>query len=401
MPTFSILLPSRDRLELLKLAIQSVLEQDLDDYEIIVSDNASSENYLEYITSLHEVRIKYLRSETALSVTDNWNKALDAAIGTYVLMLGDDDALAPGALAYLKYIIERYRAPQVIYVKAYHYLYPNAVPGNPRGGLFDVANSELFIRQGTPYWLEKTEAEHLARLAISFHHEISFNAQHFFWRQDFTQSVANFFRAPYPDYFACFYTFSKADTILVIPKASVIIGVAEKSFGFFLLNGRQEEGAKAFMNTEAGGAIRSNDKDIIAALNFPGSTHYRNWLLTSLRFQSEIEPSYEIDTELYRKIQIVESIAEMLLKDGAADLTKLRTGDEEWLQPESFITQIYKSMRRAARGNAATRISKINQEKASILISDLKVYYATQVRDMHLEDHTNIMHAFRHIDSTY
>ena len=41
---FSILLPTRDRLELLKLAVESVRLQDYAEWEIIVSDNASSQD---------------------------------------------------------------------------------------------------------------------------------------------------------------------------------------------------------------------------------------------------------------------------------------------------------------------------------------------------------------------
>ncbi len=41
-PLFSIVIPTRDRPNLLKDAIQSALEQEFDDYEIIVSDNSTN-----------------------------------------------------------------------------------------------------------------------------------------------------------------------------------------------------------------------------------------------------------------------------------------------------------------------------------------------------------------------
>jgi glycosyltransferase involved in cell wall biosynthesis len=41
-PMFSVLLPSKDRLELLLCAIESVRRQPFGDFEIVVSDNASS-----------------------------------------------------------------------------------------------------------------------------------------------------------------------------------------------------------------------------------------------------------------------------------------------------------------------------------------------------------------------
>jgi len=44
MPLFSILIPLRNRVHLLKYVIQSVLNQYYDDYELIVSDNDSSDD---------------------------------------------------------------------------------------------------------------------------------------------------------------------------------------------------------------------------------------------------------------------------------------------------------------------------------------------------------------------
>src|SRR5258707_426641 len=95
-PSFSILLPSRNRLELLKYAIDSVVEQCEGNLEIVVSDNASDEDYETYLRSVTSVPIRYIRGDTPISVTANWNRALQAATGDYVVMLGDDDALTPG-----------------------------------------------------------------------------------------------------------------------------------------------------------------------------------------------------------------------------------------------------------------------------------------------------------------
>jgi glycosyltransferase involved in cell wall biosynthesis len=46
-PFFSIVMPTRDRAHLLKFALQSALSQTFDDYEILVSDNHSTDNVSE------------------------------------------------------------------------------------------------------------------------------------------------------------------------------------------------------------------------------------------------------------------------------------------------------------------------------------------------------------------
>ena len=73
---FSVLLPTRNRLDLLTYAIETVRRQDYDDWEIVVSDNASEQDIAGDIKSLNEPRIKYVRTQEFIPVTDNWNNAL-------------------------------------------------------------------------------------------------------------------------------------------------------------------------------------------------------------------------------------------------------------------------------------------------------------------------------------
>ena len=95
-PRFSVLLPTRNRIDLLEEAIETVRAQDYADWEIIVSDNASAEDVRGLVERIGDPRIIYLRSDTPLPVTANWNRAMDAARGHNVVMLGDDDGLTPG-----------------------------------------------------------------------------------------------------------------------------------------------------------------------------------------------------------------------------------------------------------------------------------------------------------------
>ena len=72
---FSVLLPTRNRLDLLYYAVETVRRQDYLDWEIIVSDNFSEEDIAGYIKSLDDSRIKYFRTGKFVPVTDNWNNA--------------------------------------------------------------------------------------------------------------------------------------------------------------------------------------------------------------------------------------------------------------------------------------------------------------------------------------
>jgi len=98
MPLFSIVIPTRNRAHLLRYALQSALEQTFDDYEIVVSDNYSSDDTAEVVQELADSRVRYVRTDRALPMPDSWEFALGKASGEWILYLCDDDAMVPNLL---------------------------------------------------------------------------------------------------------------------------------------------------------------------------------------------------------------------------------------------------------------------------------------------------------------
>jgi len=95
---FSVVIPTRNRAHLLSGALQSALQQDFDDYEIVVSDNCSQDNTAQVVKDLQTSRVSYVRVDRPLPMPDHWEFALDQARGQYVTFLSDDDALTSQAL---------------------------------------------------------------------------------------------------------------------------------------------------------------------------------------------------------------------------------------------------------------------------------------------------------------
>jgi len=91
-PFFSVVMPTRNRAKLLPFAVQSVLNQTFDDYEVIVSDNFSSDETPQIARDFNDKRLKYFRSEKPLSMGESWEYALSHAVGEYICFLSDDDA---------------------------------------------------------------------------------------------------------------------------------------------------------------------------------------------------------------------------------------------------------------------------------------------------------------------
>jgi glycosyltransferase involved in cell wall biosynthesis len=199
---FSILLPTRNRLEYLKLAVESVLRQDVQDWQLVISDNDSEQDIAGYVASLDDRRIVYGRTERLLAVTENWNRALSMSDGEYVIMLGDDDALLDGYLRRMQQLIARFEQPDVIYTKALLFTYPGVDPARPSGWLMDHGCGEFFAGASEPFVLGHTRALELVRGAMGFRLRYDFNAQFALISRRVIDSLlayGDFYQSDFPD----------------------------------------------------------------------------------------------------------------------------------------------------------------------------------------------------------
>jgi len=92
-PLVTIGIPTRNRAEMLERALKSALQQDYENIEVIVSDNASTdETQLVVRASMsRDVRVRYYYSPSNVGSTRNFNAVLGRATGDFFMWLGDDD----------------------------------------------------------------------------------------------------------------------------------------------------------------------------------------------------------------------------------------------------------------------------------------------------------------------
>jgi glycosyltransferase involved in cell wall biosynthesis len=106
----SVLLPTRNHAQFLPEAISSILEQDFTDYEIIASDDASTDESAAIVDEFaqRDSRIHLTRQPQPLGLAGNLNWCLSKARGEYVKFLLTDDKLArPDALRRLVGMLDR------------------------------------------------------------------------------------------------------------------------------------------------------------------------------------------------------------------------------------------------------------------------------------------------------
>jgi len=304
---FSVLLPTRNRLELLRYAIESVRRQDFADWEIVVSDNASEEDIAGYVRSLSDPRVRYFRTASFVPVTDNWNNALQKSTGDYVVMLGDDDCLMPGYFSTLRRLIEERGAPDLVYHSALLYAYPGVMPGFPDGFVQPYGYAGFLKNASEPFWLERATALKCVRDAMDFRVTYGFNMQFALVSRrliDALRDKGPFFQSPYPDYYAMNAALLKAGRILVCPQALVTIGVSPKSFGYYYVNRAEQSGVEFLNNAPDRESVRR-----LEHVALPGTEMNNSWLLAmeTLRLNYGEEHVLKVNYGRYRLLQILQS----------------------------------------------------------------------------------------------
>ncbi|MEZ6140406.1 MAG: glycosyltransferase family A protein [Zavarzinella sp.] len=121
MPRFSIIVPTRNRPDTLKVTLNSCLNQKYGDYEIIVSDNASETDTRGLVASLNSSKIRYHKSSIRLSLADSWEFAVSHASGEYVILIGDDDGLFEYTLSVADQLLKKYPSEILKHQSAIYY----------------------------------------------------------------------------------------------------------------------------------------------------------------------------------------------------------------------------------------------------------------------------------------
>lgn len=100
---FSIAIPTYNNEKTIAKAINSALDQTYkDDYEVVVVNNASSDNTAEILSSFFDSRIRIVTNTQTVEMYPNHNICLQNARGSYVLFCHSDDQLLPGALSIIE-----------------------------------------------------------------------------------------------------------------------------------------------------------------------------------------------------------------------------------------------------------------------------------------------------------
>lgn len=98
MPKVSVIIPAYNALEYLPLAVDSVIQQTFQNFELLVVDDGSSDGTVSWVNQTTDPRIKLI-SQTNRGASTARNTGIENSKGDYIAFLDADDLWRPSKLA--------------------------------------------------------------------------------------------------------------------------------------------------------------------------------------------------------------------------------------------------------------------------------------------------------------
>lgn len=115
-PKISVCIPTFNGAGYIGGAIDSVLQQECQDFEIVIVDNCSTDQTAAIVNKLssRSEKIYFFRNEENIGLAGNLNKCLEYARGEYVKYLCVDDLLLPGCLEQMAAALDAHPAVSLV-----------------------------------------------------------------------------------------------------------------------------------------------------------------------------------------------------------------------------------------------------------------------------------------------
>ncbi|HEY1214475.1 MAG TPA: glycosyltransferase, partial [Bryobacteraceae bacterium] len=134
MSIISIGLPVYNATRTLKLAVASVLGQSFQDWELIICDDASTDDSFEIATSIRDARIRVVRNARNLGLSACLDRFVELAQAPLVARMVSDDLLHPDRLRRQVDVFEAHSDIEVVSTDAFVVDDHNRVLGGRRKG---------------------------------------------------------------------------------------------------------------------------------------------------------------------------------------------------------------------------------------------------------------------------
>ena len=92
---YSILMPTYNKAEYIKYSIKSILESKYQNFELIISNDYSTDGTAKILSKIKDPRVKIIKPPFRLNHVRNYEFLLKYANGEWITIIGDDDGIIP------------------------------------------------------------------------------------------------------------------------------------------------------------------------------------------------------------------------------------------------------------------------------------------------------------------
>jgi Glycosyl transferase family 2 len=234
---FSVVIPTYNRSDLLVRAVQSVLAQTLDDFEVVVSDNQSADDTHDAIARIDDPRLRYVSTPHHMVMPDSWEFARRQGRGKLMMVLSDDDAMLPDTLERFLRATERYDAD---------FLFCNMA--EYRDHAFPTVDANTLAVPAYTGWVRVIDQAVYVNQLMAFSQKYNAHPSCYVFASALANAIADrnngrFFQTLGAEYFAWPVAAVLARKIVYIDAPLVVVGRTSKSWGtnMVLMNPGQEK----------------------------------------------------------------------------------------------------------------------------------------------------------------
>ncbi|MEH6405839.1 MAG: glycosyltransferase [Leeuwenhoekiella sp.] len=130
MPKFSVIIPVYNKANFISETLQSVLNQNYRDFEIIAVNDGSTDNSLEILKGFKVENLRIINQENS-GLSNARNTGINEAKGTLIALLDGDDLWLPDHLKNLSFLAKNWPEAS-IFGTAYTELFPKGNTVNPK-----------------------------------------------------------------------------------------------------------------------------------------------------------------------------------------------------------------------------------------------------------------------------
>jgi hypothetical protein len=237
-PHITVIIPTRERADVLEKSLKTCTAQDYDNLTILISDNLSQDRTKEIVLATNDPRVRYVNTGKRLSMSQNYEFAMSHVDDGWVSIIGDDDGLLPRAIEKIADIIAD-TSVQAVRSDVCIYRWPG-VMGNRFGSLTVPLNRGFEVRQSSQ-WLSRVMS------GISLYPNLPMLYSGGFVTAEILRQVkahtGKFYHSCIPDVFSAFAIASVVENYVWSFEPVAIDGVSKHSIGTSFINRAHDKSA--------------------------------------------------------------------------------------------------------------------------------------------------------------